>query len=172
MSKGLGSVETYILKTIEFRSVGINYRQLVGLMPQTNPASIRRALGSLRRKGLIDVHPGYYPNVYTMSRMAKRSRQRQAKVRREQERDRIRREQEARASAERREREQFDFDDDLGFAPLAGRRRNDPTLRKLAAALGRLASDQLGEVANAVQTVNKLQKKTGQTWQQLLGLGD
>jgi DNA-binding PadR family transcriptional regulator len=160
MSKGLGRVERLILDKLSYGcvTVGHTVSGLREFFPTVAESSLRRALASLERKGLVEHrssthHNDFWRSVAAVTEVQKRE------ARREKRR-------------EKRLDELFDRAIDQRAEQLAAQRRREaePAAGQLAKLLGMMGSDHDGEVLSAALKVEDARKKSGKTWQELLGL--
>ena len=163
MSKGLGRVERHVVNVLALdgatmvtwllhlaRSEGLNISE----------PSLRRAIGSLQRKGLIEpLIEGKRPTLWVLKGAAKKEwsrRRARSRTRRESDRERFERQHQ----------------EDEAMQSFLGRMigRADPEAHTLARILGMLGSDADGECLAAARKVEAARRKTGKSWHQLLGL--
>jgi hypothetical protein len=167
MSKGLGRVERRVLEQVDvdqsWLMVGRTVPDLRTALPEIAEPSLRRALRSLERKGLVQHLRGkrgqscdQWLAVAAVKRQAKREREE-------------RRREKAGFRNEQDEKEQEARSKRL-LAAILGDGKVDPAAATLAKVLGRLGSAHEGEVLAAALKAEEIRKKTGKTWEQLLGL--
>jgi hypothetical protein len=166
MSKGFGRVERLILEQLDADSiaVGRTVPELRAAMPETAEPSLRRALASLKRKQLVEhkqdtgrqIHDRWVSVAVATEHAKWKREERRREKRRETHMDAL-----------------LDREINWRAEQLAAQRRReaDPAAGTLAKVLGMMGSAHDGEVLSAALKAEDARKKSGKTWQELLGLG-